>query len=125
MLLDSHHLYAVISCSLYAREYIILELNVCTHTLALLSHAHMTLIDKQRILFGLEILMFEMIFFLWIPYLCGEYLGLIVLHHPTTPCRNTVTLTTIPLYTHLVVLPMTYHAMRNMEFPISGIVNTL
>ena len=69
MLLDGHDLYAVISGSLYTRQDIILEFYVSTHTLTLLSHAHMTLVYEQRVFLGFEIPVTETVLLLGIPHL--------------------------------------------------------
>ena len=113
MLLDGHHLDAVVTCSLHAGQHVILEFYVCTHALTLLGHTHMALVYEQRILFGFEILMFENVSLAGIPYLGREYLGTAVLHHPAAPCRNTVTLTAVPFDAHLVMLSVANHTERD------------
>ena len=123
MLLYGHNLNAVVTGLLDTGQHIIFELYVRTHSLTFLSHTHMALVYEQRILFGLEILMLELILMTRIPDLSGEYLGVIVLYHAAAPGGNTVTLTAVPFYTHLIVLSMPYHAQRNTEFPITGLID--
>ena len=102
MLLDSHHLDTVVAVLNDTRQHIVLELGIGAHLLGILSHTHMALVDQQWILLRLKGLLREHIGLLGIPYLSREYLGIVILHHPTTPGRDTFTFTTIPLYLHLV-----------------------
>ena len=125
MLLNGHYLNAVVTGLLDTGQHIILKLYVGPHSLTLLSHTYMALVNEQRVLFGLEILMLELILMTRIPDLSGEYLGVAVLNHPLAPGGNTVTLTAVPFDTHLVMLSVAYQAKRNAEFPVSGLIDAL
>ena len=69
MLLDGHHLNAVVTILYDTRQYIIFKFLIGTNFLCILPHTDMTLIYKQRILLGFEILFLEFVFLIRIPYL--------------------------------------------------------
>ena len=102
--LDSHHLDAVITILDNTWQNIVLKLCIGTHLLGILSHTYMALIDEQRILLRLEVLLFPLIGFLRVPNLSREYLCLIILYYALTPSRDTLSFPTVPLYLHLVQL---------------------
>ena len=79
MLLNGHHLDTIVTVLDDAWQHIVLELSICANLLGILSHTHMTLIDEQRVLLGFEVLLLELVWFLRIPYLGGEYLCTFVL----------------------------------------------
>ena len=98
MFLDSHDLYAVVAVFCHARQYVVFELAIGAHLLLFLAHAHMAFVDKQWVGIWLELLHLCLIRLGWIPYLCTEYLGDIILHHSGSPCRDALSFTAIPLY---------------------------
>src|SRR5574344_981366 len=102
MLLDSHHLDAVVSILDNSRQHVLGKLLVGAYLLGILSHTHVTLIDEQRTLVGLEGLLLEHVRFFGSPHLCREYLGGIVLHYALAPCGDSLALSTIPLHLHLI-----------------------
>ncbi len=97
MLLDSHHLNTVIAILDDTWEHVVLELRIGAYLLGILAHSDVALVDEQRRLVGLELLLTESVGFLRIPYLCGENLCIVVLNHTTAPGRNTLAFATIPL----------------------------
>ena len=125
MLLNSHHLNAIITILDDTRQHILTELIVCAHLLRILSHAYMALVDKQRTFLWFEVLLFEIIFLSGVPYLSRKDVRLFVLHNATTPSRNTLTLATVPLYLHLVKLTMLQVAFAQLQFPVTSTLNTL
>ena len=119
MLLDSHDLHAVISEFSDTRKDVLTELFVSRDFLCISSHTDMALVDKERFLFLLAVLdgfMFPFIFGHG-PYLCGEDLGVIVLHNTTSIARDTFAITTIPLDEQFVELPMLHGAFGEIGFP--------
>jgi hypothetical protein len=62
----------------------------------------MALVNQQRRLIGLEGLFLPNVWFLRIPYLSREYLGLIVLNDTLAPSRDTLAFSPIPLHLHFV-----------------------
>ena len=102
MLLNRHHLNGIIAVFLNAGQHILREFLVSSNLFGILSHSYMALINQQRSLVGLEGLLLEFVFLLRIPYLCRENLGLIILYNTTTPGRNTLTFSPIPLHLHFV-----------------------
>ena len=125
MLLNCHQLKAVISSLDNTREYLILELCICADLLLVLRHTDMCLIYKQRSGIRLERFLLPYIFLFRSPHLCREYLCLCILYHATAPCRNTLSLTTIPMHGHLIQLSMRQCLGRKLQFPVSGILHTL
>ena len=102
MLLDGHHLDAVVSVLDNSRQHVLGKLLVGAYLFGILSHTHVTLIYEQRILAGLEGLLLEYVGFLGSPHLSREYLCGIVLHYALAPCRDSLPFSTIPLHLHLI-----------------------
>jgi len=102
MLLNGHNLNTVIAFLCYAWKCFFAEFIVCAYFFLLLCHSNMTFIDQQRIRSRLKCLFLEFIWLFRCPDLCAEYLGLLVLHHTCSPCRNAFTLSAIPIHIQLI-----------------------
>ena len=125
MLLNSHYLYAVISLLYNTWKDVFFEFGISTHFLCILCHTNVALIDKERCRIRLEGLFLPLIFFFRCPHLCREYLCLIILYHTTNPCRNTLSLTTRPLYEHLVEITMFQSCLWKFYLPILSVLTLL
>ena len=125
MLLYGHHLNAVITILDDAWQHIVLELRIGAYLLGILTHSHMALIDEQRRLVGLELLLAENIRFLRVPYLGRENLRVIVLNHTTAPSRDTLTFATIPLHLHLIQVAMLDSLLAELQLPVASSGDTL
>ena len=125
MLLNSHHLNAVIAIFLHTRQDIFRELLVGPNFLGILTHTHMALINQQRSLVGLERFLFPLVLLLRVPHLSGEYLRVVVLYHTTAPGRNTLSFSPIPLHLHLVELSMLQCLFAEFQLPVASACNTL
>ena len=122
MLLNSHYLYAVISLLDDAWKDVLTEFSISAYFLGILSHTNVALVDKKRCSIWLKGLFLPLIFLFRSPYLSREYLCLIILYHTTNPCRNTFTLTTRPLYKHLVKVTMFQSRLRKFYLPVLSIL---
>ena len=69
MLLNGHHLNAVITILNNAWQHIILKLLIGTNLLGILSHTYMALVNEQGVLLGFKVLFLELVFLLRIPNL--------------------------------------------------------
>ena len=125
MLLDGHHLDAVVSVLDDTRKHVLGKLLVGAHLLGILSHTHMALIDEERVLARLEGLLLEYVGFLGIPYLSREYLGGIILHNTAAPCGDSLSLTTVPLYLHLIEVAVLHGLGGEFQFPVASALDTL
>ena len=101
MFLYGHDLYAVVSVLYHAGQDVFLELLIRAHLLRVFRHADVAFIDKQRIYLGFEGLFLPHVR-LWVPYLRGEYLGIVILYYSLCPGGNALALPTLPVYLHLV-----------------------
>ena len=102
MLLDGHDLDAVVSVFDDTWEHIVLELCVGAYLLSVLSHTDVALVDEQRIDIGLEFFLLPYVRLLRVPHLCGEDFGVLVLHHASGPCGDTLPLASVPVHMHLI-----------------------
>ena len=118
MFLDSHDLDTVVSILNNARQHIVLEFGIGAHLFGILSHSYMALINEQRILLRLEVLLLELIFLFWIPHLGREYLRIVVLNYTTAPSWNTFSLTTVPVDLHLIELTVLQGFLGKFQFPV-------
>ena len=125
MLLDSHHLNTVIAILDDTWEHVVLELRIGAYLLGILAHSDVALVDEQRRLVGLELLLTESVGFLRIPYLCGENLCIVVLNHTTAPGRNTLAFATIPLHLHLIQVAMLDSLLAELQLPVACSGDTL
>ena len=125
MLLDSHDLNGVVAVLLDARQHVLGKLLVGAYLLSILSHAHVALVDEQRVLVGLEGLFLPLVGLLGVPHLSREYLGLIILDNATAPGGNTFALSPIPLDFHLVELSVLQGFLAELELPVTSTLNTL
>jgi len=112
MLLDSHHLHAVITILHDAWKHMILKLGIGTHFLCILRHAYMAFIDEQRILGWTERLHLPLVSLFRCPHLCREDLCPIVLHDTCSPCRDALALSPIPFHMHLKQISMLHGTDR-------------
>jgi hypothetical protein len=119
MLLNSHNLDAVISFFSDTRKYLFAEFVIGPDFFLLLCHSDMAFINQQRIRAGLKRFLLEFIGFLRCPYLGAEYLGLFILNYTCSPSRNTLTLTTIPIYIQFIQVSMMDSIGRQVNFPIA------
>ena len=125
MLLNGHHLNAVITILDNAWQHIILKLLIGTNLLCILSHTYMALVNEQGILLGFEVLFLELVFLLRIPNLSRENLCILVLNHTTAPSGNTLAFSPIPLYLHLVKLTVFQGLFAEFQLPVARTLDTL
>ena len=125
MLLNGHNLNAVISVCLDTGQHVLTKLVVRAHLLCVLRHTDVAFIYKQRRLCRLKRLLLPFILLLRIPYLCGEYLCLLVLHHAVTPCRYSFAMTAVPIDVHLVEVAMLDGLSRELQLPVAMLVKAL
>ena len=125
MLLDGHDLDAVITVLDDARQDVLAELRIGAHLLRILTHADMALVDEQRTLVGLEGLFLPLVRLFGSPYLSGEYLRLLVLHHALDPCRDALALAAVPLHVHLEQVAMLHGLLRQFQLPVARALNAL
>ncbi len=98
VLLYCHYLDAVIACLDNAWKHVVLKLLVGADLLGILRHTYVALINEQRRSVWLEGFLLPFILLLWCPYLSGEYLGVVVLHHAAYPCWYALTLSAVPFH---------------------------
>ena len=125
MLLHRHYLYAVVSVLYDTRQYVVTEFGVCAHFLRILPHADMALINEQRAFYGTELLLFPHIRSLRFPHLCRENLRFLILYHTPCPRGDTLSLTSVPAYAHLVKVAMLKSFGRELQFPVACALNAL
>ena len=125
MFLYCHQLDAIISILDDARQHILLELCITAHFLCILSHAYMCFVDQKWIFRWLESFLLPDILMLWSPHLCREHLGDIILHDASAPCWNTLSLSSFPVYGHLIKLPMLHCLGWKLQFPVVRIFYSL
>ncbi len=119
MFLDGHDLNGVVAVLLDARQHVLGKLLVGAYLLSILSHADVALVDEQRVLLGLEVLLLPLVGLLRIPHLSREYLGLVVLYHAAAPGRNTLALAAVPLDLHLVELAVLQGFLGEFQLPVA------
>ena len=97
-----HELHGVISRLLDAWQDVVAELGVCTHTLTLLGHAHVSLVDEQLAdLRCAEVVVLPVVGSLD-DKLCGIVLRRLVLHHTLGVCRYAVAPAVVAVNVYLV-----------------------
>ena len=121
MLLYSHHLYAVISVLDDAREDIVLEFGVCAHTLSVLCHTDMALVDEQRIFLWAESFLLPYVLFGWSPYLGREDFCDLVLYYAARISWYTLSLASCPFHFHLVQVSMVEGCFWQLQFPVPAV----
>ena len=119
MLLDGHHLDAVVSILSHSRQHVLHKLPVATHLLCILRHSHMALINEQRSGIGFEAFLLHHIGMFGMPHLCREDLCLLILHHSAAPCRDTLSLTSVPLHLHLIEVSVSDGFLAELQFPVA------
>ena len=124
MLLNSHNLDTVVTVGCNTWQYVFAEFVISTNLFGILCHTYVAFVNHQRTYVGVEYFLLEFIRFCRIPYLCAEYLGLIILHYTSSPCRNSLTFATIPAYQHLVKVTMMQRIFRKTNFPVIGTSQT-
>ena len=125
MLLNSHYLYAVISFLDDAWKDVLTKFCIGAHLLGILCHTDVALVDKKWCSIWLKGLFLPLVFLFRSPYLSREYLCLIILYHTTNPCRDAFSLTTRPLYKHLVQVTMFQSCLRKFYFPVLSVLTFL
>ena len=124
MLLDSHDLNAVVTILNDTWQHLLLELGVGSNLLSILSHSDMALIDEQRSGVWLEGLLLPLVR-LRAPNLRREYLGLLILNHTVSPCRDTLAFSTFPVHLHLEEITVLHCLFREFQLPVAGTLDTL
>ena len=119
MFLNGHNLDTVIPFFSDTGKYFLAEFVISAHFFLPLCHSDMTFINQQWIRVRLECFLFEFIGFLRSPDLRTEYLGLFILHHTSSPCRNTLALSAFPVYIQFVEIAMMNGIRRQVNFPIA------
>ena len=117
MFLDCHNLNTVVSFLSDAWKCFFAEFVISSDLFLLLCHSDMTLVYQQRIGGRLKCFLLEFIGFFRCPYLCTEYLGLFILNDACSPGRDTLTLTTIPIYIQLIQVSMMNGICRQVDLP--------
>ena len=125
MFLNGHNLNAVIAVLDNAGQHILTELTIAAHLLGILPHADVAFVDEQRCALGLEGSLLPDVWSLGIPHLCGEYLGLLVLHHAARPSRYALALATVPAHAHLVEVTVFKGFFGEFQLPVSGAFDTV
>ena len=118
MLLDSHNLYAIVTASDYAGQYLFTEFVIGRYTLLFARHADMAFIDKQGGGIGLKLLHLEFIR-CGLPHLGTEEIGGFVLYHTTYISGNTLARATFPIHLQFVVILVLDGIGREFHFPIT------
>lgn len=119
MLLNGHNLNTVVSVFRDTRKHVLTELVVRTHLFRILCHTDVTLVNHQRRHIRRKALFLELVRFLRIPYLCTENLGLLILHHASSPRRNTFTASAFPIHFQFVQVAMLQGFFRKIDFPVT------
>ncbi len=117
MLLDGHNLNGIVPIFFHTGEDVLPELIVGADSFFFGGHAHVRLIDEEGRSVGPEAGCFEPILVFRLPYLRTEYIGVLVLHHPVAPCRNTFSKTTFPADMKLVKIFVMNAVSRELPFP--------
>ena len=117
MFLYSHDLNGVITILRYTRQYILTEFIIRPHLLLVGAHTDMALVDQKGRLLRFEPFILEFIRFLRVPYLSAEYLRLLILHHPASPCGNTFSATAVPLDQQLKQVLMIHLRIGQSDLP--------
>ena len=84
----------------------------------------MALIDEQRSGVRLEGLLLPLVR-LRTPYLRRENLGLLMLNHTVSPCRDTLAFSTFPVHLHLEEVAVLHCLFREFQLPVAGALDTL
>ena len=124
MLLDSHDLNAVVTILYDTWQHVFLEFRVGAHLLGILSHAYVALVDEQRSGVRPEGLLLPLVR-LRVPYLRRENLGLLILNHTVSPCRDTLAFSTFPVHLHLEEITVLHCLFREFQLPVAGALDTL
>ena len=124
MLLDSHDLNAVVTILYDTWQHIFLEFRVGAHLLGILSHAYVALVDEQRSGVRPEGLLLPLVR-LRVPYLRRENLGLLILNHTVSPCRDTLAFSTFPVHLHFEEITVLHCLFREFQLPVAGTLDTL
>ena len=119
MLLDGHNLDGVIAVGDDARQHVDAELLIGTHTLAVLSHANVALIDEQGLNIRCKLLDLELIGSLGRPHLGRENVSLLILNHSGGVCRNALAFPTLPVDTQLVQVAVAHCALGQHNLPVA------
>ena len=123
MFLNSHNLNGVISVLNYSWQYLLTELIICSNLLLILCHTNVTLINQQWRSLCLKGLFLPYIWLSRCPYLCREDFTCFILNNTLCPSRDALTFSTVPMYTHLIVLTMLHSVMWEHKFPITSTLN--
>ena len=124
MLLDSHYLDAVVAIGNDSWQHILLKLSICAHLLSVLRHTDVAFVDEEWGSGWLESLLLPCVWFC-VPYLCREYLCLLVLHHSLCPSRNTLAVSAVPINVHFIKVAMLHSLSRQFELPVFGALYAL
>ena len=122
VLLYCHDLHAVIAQFGDTRQYIASELLVGIHFLLLGGHTDVALVDEEGFIgfwllaFGFWLAVLPLVFG-FVPYLCGEDLGLLVLHDSSHIRRDAFSIATLPFDEQFVELLMLDSVFRQLGFP--------
>ena len=84
----------------------------------------MALIDEQRSGVRPEGLLLPLVR-LRAPYLRRENLGLLILNHTVSPCRDTLAFSTFPVHLHLEEITVLHCLFREFQLPVAGTLDTL
>ena len=112
MFLYSHYLYAIISIFDDTRQNKFFKFGVSTHFFGILPHTNMAFVNEQWRSIRFKLLLRPRISFFGLPHLSRKDMGLFVLHHTASPCRDTFTASTIPMHMHFIELAMGYSLFR-------------
>ncbi len=119
MLLDGHDLYGVVAVLGHAWQHVVAELHVGAHLLGVLAHAHVALVDEQRVLLRPEASLLPHVGHGGVPHLRGEYLRLVVLHHTAAPGGYALALASVPVDAHLVQLSVLQVFLLQLQLPVA------
>ena len=122
---NGHDLNAVVAFLDDAGKHIQAEFLVGSHFFCILRHTDVAFIDEEGLLFRTEALDLPFIGLGRIPHLCGEDLGLLVLHDALGPCRYAFSLTSLPVDGQLLEVLVVEFSQREFQFPVSGALDAL
>ena len=121
MLLDGHNLDGVVAVGDNARQHVHAEFLIGAHTLAVLCHADMALVDEQRLGVRHEVGDFELIRLLRVPHLGREDIGLVVLDNTGGVSRDALAFPALPVHTQFVQVAMTHGTRGKRDFPVAAL----
>ena len=119
MLLDGHDLDGIVAVGNDARQYVHTEFLIGTHTLAVLRHADVALVDEQRARVGHKVLDLELVGLFGCPHLGREDVGLLVLNHARGIGRDALAFSALPVHAQLVQVAVVHGALGQNDFPIA------